>query len=75
MLGGSFFSMGKILAKQEKLFQNWSYEKLTSDEVRKRTWSLLCFITITDGNHSRGVAWTAVSIKTKIKVYMPKDLL
>ena len=32
----------------------------------------ITFVTATDGNHGRGVAWTANQIKTKSVVYMPK---
>ncbi|GAE03336.1 diaminopropionate ammonia-lyase [Clostridium botulinum B str. Osaka05] len=71
VLGGSF-SMGKYLAKRlGKDISEVSYEKLTSEEVRKKLGDII-FITATDGNHGRGVAWTATQLNQKSIVYMPK---
>ncbi|HGG0417224.1 TPA: diaminopropionate ammonia-lyase [Clostridium sporogenes] len=71
VLGGSF-SMGKYLAKRlGKDISELSYEKLTSQEARKKLGDIT-FITATDGNHGRGVAWTATQLNQKSIVYMPK---
>lgn len=71
VLGGSF-SMGKYLAKKlGKDISELSYEKLTSKEIRKELGDIT-FITATDGNHGRGVAWTASQLNQKSIVYMPK---
>lgn len=71
VLGGSF-SMGKYLAKKlGKDISELSYEKLTSEEVKKELGDIT-FVTATDGNHGRGVAWTAAQLKQKSIVYMPK---
>ncbi|WP_409068754.1 diaminopropionate ammonia-lyase [Clostridium sp. FAM 1755] len=71
VLGGSF-SMGKYLAKRlGKDISEVSYEKLTSEETRKKLGDIT-FITATDGNHGRGVAWTATQLNQKSIVYMPK---
>ncbi|MCW6122736.1 diaminopropionate ammonia-lyase [Clostridium sporogenes] len=71
VLGGSF-SMGKYLAKRlGKDISELSYEKLTSEEARKKLGDIT-FITATDGNHGRGVAWTATQLNQKSIVYMPK---
>ncbi|EJP6472928.1 diaminopropionate ammonia-lyase [Clostridium botulinum] len=71
VLGGSF-SMGKYLAKRlGKDISEVSYEKLTSEEARKKLGDIT-FITATDGNHGRGVAWTATQLNQKSIVYMPK---
>ncbi|MCR1933800.1 diaminopropionate ammonia-lyase [Clostridium tepidum] len=71
VLGGSF-SMGKYLAKRlGKDISELSYQKLTSEEVRKKLGDIT-FITATDGNHGRGVAWTATQLNQKSIVYMPK---
>ena len=45
--------------------------KLTSPEVRQQIGDIT-FVTATDGNHGRGVAWTARQLKQKAVVYMPK---
>ncbi len=71
VLGGSF-SMGKYLAKKiGKDISELSYEKLTSEEIKKELGDIT-FVTATDGNHGRGVAWTAAQLKQKSIVYMPK---
>lgn len=45
--------------------------RLVSDEVRSLLGSKT-FITTTDGNHGRGVAWTANRLKQQAIVYMPQ---
>lgn len=71
VLGGSY-SMGKYLAQRLNMdISELPYEKLTSDEVREKLGDIT-FVTATDGNHGRGVAWTANRLKQKSVVYMPK---
>ncbi|MDK0627341.1 diaminopropionate ammonia-lyase [Clostridium perfringens] len=71
VLGGSF-AMGRYLADRlEEDIKDLPYERLTSDEVREKLGDIT-FVTATDGNHGRGVAWTANKLKQKSVVYMPK---
>ena len=71
VLGGSY-SMGKYLAQRLNVdISELPYEKMTSDEVREKLGEIT-FVTATDGNHGRGVAWTANRLKQKSVVYMPK---
>jgi diaminopropionate ammonia-lyase len=71
VLGGSF-SMAKHMAeKLNKDISELPYERLISDEVRNELGEIT-FVTATDGNHGRGVAWTANKLKQKSVVYMPK---
>lgn len=71
VLGGSF-AIGKYLAdKLNRSLSELPYEKLISDEVREELGDMT-FITATDGNHGRGVAWTANQLKQHSVVYMPK---
>lgn len=71
VLGGSY-AMAKYLAKKlEKDISELSYEKLISEKVKKELGEIT-FYTATDGNHGRGVAWTANKLKQKSVVYMPK---
>jgi diaminopropionate ammonia-lyase len=71
VLGGSY-AMAKYLAQKLGMdISELSYEKLTSDEVREKLGEIT-FVTATDGNHGRGVAWTARQLKQKSVVYMPK---
>lgn len=48
-----------------------TFEKLTSQEVKDKLGDVT-FITATDGNHGRGVAWAANKLNQKSIVYMPK---
>ena len=71
VLGGSY-SIGSYIA--EILGEDISalpYERMVSDEVREKLGDLT-FVTATDGNHGRGVAWTANRLGQKSVVFMPK---
>lgn len=71
VLGGSY-AIGNYLAQiLKKDIKELPYEILISDEVRNKLGDVT-FITATDGNHGRGVAWTANKLKQKSVVYMPK---
>ena len=71
VLGGSY-AIGNYLAKRlGKSITEMPYEKLVSGEI-KRELSDITFVTATDGNHGRGVAWTAKQLQQKSVVYMPK---
>ncbi len=48
-----------------------SYGTLT-DEHTRRTLGDLTFVTATDGNHGRGVAWAAARLGHKARVLLPK---
>ena len=71
VLGGSF-AIGSYIA--EKLGMDISelpYEKMTSKEIKEKLGDTT-FVTATDGNHGRGVAWTANRLGQKSVVFMPK---
>lgn len=71
VLGGSF-AIGSYIAKKLNLNPaELSYAKLISPEV-KQALGDVTFVTATDGNHGRGVAWTAHRLQQKSVVYMPK---
>lgn len=71
VLGGSF-AMAKYLAQRLDMdIKDLPYEQLISDEIREKLGDIT-FVTATDGNHGRGVAWTANRLKQKSVVYMPK---
>lgn len=71
VLGGSY-AIGNYLAKRlGKSITEMPFDKLISDEVRKELGDIT-FVTATDGNHGRGVAWTAKQLQQKSVVYMPK---
>lgn len=71
VLGGSY-AIGNYLAKKlGKSIAEMPYDVLISDEVREELGEMV-FVTATDGNHGRGVAWTANQLKQKSVVLMPK---
>ena len=71
VLGGSY-AMGNILAgKLGRSLAETGYEVLTAEETRK-TLGDITFITATDGNHGRGVAWTATTLGQRSVVHMPR---
>ena len=71
VLGGSFAISKYIAKKLGKNIEDLPSKALMSDEVKKELGDLT-FITATDGNHGRGIAWTAEQLKQKAIVYMPK---
>lgn len=71
VLGGSY-AIGNYIAGQLGVdIQGLSYERITSQPIRDKLGEIT-FVTATDGNHGRGVAWTASRLKQKSVVYMPK---
>lgn len=71
VLGGSY-SIGKYIAQRlGRDISEMDYNSLISEDVKKELGELT-FVTATDGNHGRGVAWTANVLKQKSVVYMPK---
>lgn len=69
-LGGSY-CIGKYIGEQCEIpEEQLTYKKLKSEEVRKNI-EQLTFVTATDGNHGRGIAWTAHELGIKAVVYMP----
>ncbi|MDF2536423.1 MAG: PLP-dependent lyase/thiolase [Bacillales bacterium] len=70
-LGGSF-AIGKYLANMLQInIEDLNYETMSSERFKKRLENVT-FITATDGNHGRGVAWTTNRLQLKSIVYMPK---
>ena len=71
VLGGSH-AIGRTIAQKLGMdFSDLSCETLTSADIREKLGETT-FITATDGNHGRGVAWTARRLGQKSVVYMPK---
>ena len=71
VLGGSFAIGNYIAQKLGKDIGELSYQDLISEKVKKETGDIT-FISATDGNHGRGVAWTANILNQKSIIYMPK---
>lgn len=71
VLGGSY-AIGSYIAKTLGMdIGELSCERMTSPAVKAKLGELT-FVTATDGNHGRGVAWTANRLGQKCVVYMPK---
>ena len=70
-LGGSY-AIGHYLADRLNTpIAQLSLQELTAPETRDRLGNIT-IVTATDGNHGRGVAWTAKHLKQQSIVYMPK---
>lgn len=70
-LGGSY-AMGKYLAKRlGRELDELTFDQLCGEETRRELGEIT-FVTATDGNHGRGVAWSARLLGQKSVVYMPK---
>ncbi|MFZ5967457.1 MAG: diaminopropionate ammonia-lyase [Bacillota bacterium] len=71
VLGGSY-AVGKYLAEKLNMdISELSFEKLKSKEIKERLGEIT-FVTATDGNHGRGIAWAARQLGQKAVVFMPK---
>jgi diaminopropionate ammonia-lyase len=71
VLGGSY-AIGLEIAERLNLPpDHLTYDQLTSRQTKDQLGDLT-FVTATDGNHGRGVAWTAAALNQKSVVYMPK---
>ena len=71
VLGGSF-AMGKYIARETgRDISETDYAYLTG-EALARDFGQATFFTATDGNHGRGVAWSAARLGQKAVVHMPK---
>ena len=71
MLGGSY-AIARILADRlGRPIDGLTRDELASPAIRKQIGDIT-FVTATDGNHGRGVAWTAQQLGQKAVVFMPK---
>lgn len=71
VLGGSY-AIGKYLSEKLGMdISEVSFDLLRSKEIKEKLGDIT-FVTATDGNHGRGVAWAANQLGQKSVVYMPK---
>lgn len=69
---GGIYAVAKYIANRLDIpFENLSFEQLHTAEV-KQALGTLTFISATDGNHGRGVAWAARELGHQSIIYMPK---
>ena len=71
VLGGSFAMARYIASEMKKDISEMTYDYLTSERFREE-FGQATFFTATDGNHGRGVAWSAGKLGQKAVVHMPK---
>lgn len=71
VLGGSYAIAKYLCGKLGIPVDETAYGKLCSAEAHAEL-GKLTFVTATDGNHGRGVAWAARQFGHKAVVYMPK---
>ena len=71
VLGGSYAIARFICQEMGIRIEDTNYNQLISDEVRQRI-GHITLTTATDGNHGRGIAWTAQQLGLKAVIYMPK---
>lgn len=70
-LGGSYAMAHYLAEKLGKPLEELSFDALRAPQAR-RALGEITFVTATDGNHGRGVAWSARLLGHKAVVYMPK---
>lgn len=71
VLGGSY-AIGTYIANRLGMtIEELPYERMISKEIKEELGDIT-FATATDGNHGRGIAWTANQLNQKSKVFMPK---
>ena len=71
VLGGSY-ALGRYIARRmEEDIAQLPAARIVSREIHEKL-GAITFVTATDGNHGRGVAWTANRLGQRAVVYMPK---
>lgn len=68
---GASYAMGKIIAEEISLDNRFfAFDKILPHTSKFQN---LTFVTATDGNHGRAVAWTANKLNCKAVVYLPES--
>ena len=69
---GSSYAVGRLIAqKLGRDFEKMKFEEFCAEKTRERLGNLV-FATATDGNHGRGLAWTANRLGYSSVVFLPK---
>lgn len=70
-LGGTY-AIAKFLSKElEVNINDVDFDYFKSPEVKEKTKGMV-FVTATDGNHGKGLAWAATQLGCRSVIYMPK---
>jgi len=70
VLGGVYAIAQYVAKKLNKNIEELSFEQLKSPTIKEQLGELT-FISTTDGNHGRGVAWAARELGFQARIYMP----
>lgn len=69
---GASFAIGKYIAKMvDKDISEINFDYLKSGKWKEKLGDIT-LVSTTDGNHGRGVAWTAKQLNVPCRIYMPK---
>ena len=69
---GGFYAVFRAVCERLGLdYRETSFSDLQSDKVHRQI-AELHFVTATDGNHGKGVAWAAAKLGCQAHVYLPK---
>ena len=69
---GGIYAIGRYLADRlGRHIETLSFDELKTPEVKKELGDIT-FISATDGNHGKGVAWAARELGHKAVIYLPK---
>ena len=69
---GGVYAVAKTLCRELKLeSEAMDYNLLTTPQIMDKAKDMV-FITATDGNHGKGIAWAAAKFGCKAVIYMPK---
>jgi diaminopropionate ammonia-lyase len=71
VLGGSYAAARLVCKKLGRALADVPYDQLISDDVRQQI-GRITLTAATDGNHGRGLAWTAGRLGQKAVIYMSK---
>lgn len=71
VLGGAYAIARYMAERLQRNINELSFAELASPHTKEKLGEIT-FVTTTDGNHGRGVAWTARQLGQKAVVYMPK---
>ena len=69
--GGIYAIASEICQRTGMNVETVTFEKLKSKEIKDQLGDLV-FVTATDGNHGKGVAWAARELGQKSVIFMPK---
>ena len=69
---GGIYALSRVVCKKLGMnIEDIKFSDLKSGEIKEKI-SDMTFVTATDGNHGKGVAWSAAQLGCKAVVYMPK---